>query len=427
MRCSINFSNSQEANVYIANLVEKFGAFHMAKPNKIFIPSMLNEYISQLIPGAAKLPPTDSFPSYRADSKDEVPVKPKSEPIKFHRQEYKPSVNGSKLTELRQRNLFELKSAPTRRNSLPILCHSLPRNSTPLRRKSTRSAANMSQERVLTVDLTFTDDESVNEAPNLKRTSAQIDDTEEPPAKHPRLSNDATEIKLERTEQNNVSGPALIEVPRNEVSFADDEQTNRLEHLKLNMNQSVNSFTAALDEICSMNDTLKRDLQFVEAQREADIKELDHRNANLLEQIEELKKEKEGLLQTSTDAHGQEITKLKQTHAQEIEGLREKMETEWEKKLKAEIQTLNAAHELEMARMRLRYTDRISKLQAEKGQSNGQTERGHELAVEQMKQEYLKMIDDAKMKKFCVVCRQSKLLDLYVCGWECQKKMIIER
>lgn len=406
--------NSQEANVYIANIIDKYGAFHFAKPNKRFEPEMLHEYITQLIPGAVQASNTSfiAYPSYRADahSTDESSATPKLETLKTR---VNASVSSTKSMKTRQRKLFELKSAPSRR--MTFACDTAPVNDEPL-----------------TVDLTFTDDENTASAAstsNLKRTATQASITDEPNAKHARHTYDDIMVKSENIhlKTDNSTESPLNEVPTNELSYVDGDQSTRLENLKLNIRHAVLNVTTELDSIFHLNETLKKDLQLVKTQREADNKQLTERNVSLLTQLEHLKNEMDNQLQASKDAHRQEITELQEIHAKEMSKLTETMETKWEKKLKTELQTLDAAHELEMARMRLRYTNKIAIIQAQNGNVNGNSVAESSHAMEQLKQEHLQMIDDAKKKKFCAVCHQSKLLDLYVCGLECQTKILMVR
>lgn len=322
------------------------------------------------------------------------------------------------------------------------------------RRVSRRDVAAVDLGDLLTVDLTdiISSDDEVTRVQNTKRTRADIDDVQ-PAAKQPRLmaqNESELGIKIEQIKNEN-DAIELISVDNqaaNTINSADESISNgneSAEERKLfqnisanesivfdnnganldvsivreNVNNSVVNFKLAFDQICDLNEKLEKTLNDAETERN----ELNEQNTILLAQIEELKNETNKAKELK-EIHDKEIADLKQLHAKELQTKIDAIETEFEQKLKKELNILREAQEVELARMRLRYTGKITALKMENQTLNVANDKCAEIerAMEQCKNDYLVLIEDAKKKKFCAACGKSKPLDLYVCDVECQRK-----
>lgn len=194
---------------------------------------------------------------------------------------------------------------------------------------------------------------------------------------------------------------------------------NDVDPLNLNqfkgfMNSSMQNLTLAFDRVYELNVKLEKKLKDCQAKRETDVKELEERNTNLLQQIEQLenKMNKKNVTLKETE---QKCSQLEVQHARRLANL----ESQWETNLKNQLRIINDSHEVELSRFRVRYARKMLFL----NKDNRRLIAEHGNITDKMNEELVSAVNDAKHKKFCLACDKAKPSDIYVCDMECQQRL----
>ena len=131
-------------------------------------------------------------------------------------------------------------------------------------------------------------------------------------------------------------------------------------------NSSLQHFTEGFDRICKNNDKMKKRLIDLEKKHQLEVKILKETNTKVIHESVQLNAEMKNQIEALNETHNRKIIELKEENQKLIEQ--------------------------------------------------------QKLAMEQCKQEYLQLIEDAKRNKYCIGCGNPKQLDIYVCNIECQKR-----
>lgn len=383
--------------MYIENIRKKFGSFVFAQPRTGFVPALLDRYIRIAIPGFVNFrngntAATASNLSHQNDSIDERPV--------------------DNIPESDDEMCFEPK----------------------LEDHTYISKLKVGQ--ILTVDLTEdneTDEDSVGQTPSMPTLEDSDDD--EPRAKQSRLTNDNSDGSDIKSDASDITITTSAVDKQDNMDFYNEMPTSNsinfenVSTWRQNINNSMQTFADSVDGICQINTNLEMALKESEARHHLALEGLEGINATLLVEVGKLTNELNSQNETLKKEHDLELTQLKEKHAQQLLEQKEKWEKQSEKFLKDQLRVSNEAHDMELARNRKRYTDKIIKLQ---GQSQikakehcllmAKKDDERQKALDDCKMEYTQRIENAKNHKYCKGCDMEGPIDFYVCGIGCQQR-----
>lgn len=373
--------------MYIENIRKKFGSFVFAQPRTGFTPALLDHYIRQTIPGIVNFRNgnTDEIASNSSHQNDSTPES--DDEIHFE-----PKLEDHAYTKLKPGQ-------------------------------------------TLTVDLTEendTDEESIGQGPSMPMLEESDDD--EPRAKQCRLTDDSNGSDIKTDASDIITTASDVDEEENMDFYNEMPAMNSINFdivstWRQNINNSMQTFADSFDGICQINTKLEMTLKESEEKHHLTVQGLEGVNATLLAQVSELTNQLNTQNETLKKTHELELAQLKEKQAQELLAQKEVYEKQKEKLLKDQMRIINEAHDIELARNRKRYTDRIIKLQEQnqiKSKEHclliAKKDEEHQKALNDCKTEYAQRIENAKNHKYCKGCDVEVPMDFYVCGIGCQQR-----
>lgn len=212
-----------------------------------------------------------------------------------------------------------------------------------------------------------------------------------------------------------------------------NHDTETVSACKEDLGKCMQNITGIVNNVFDLNVKLEEKMRDLEEKHEIEIKAAQKKHAYLSAQLSRQSSEMEDKIELMKREHYLEIIELKEEHNQSLLKVADETKEKWQSKLKNqqtllnetenEISLLKTRHEKDIARYEKNRKQIITESYELIARKNEEKDQAVAEAREKCWRECSAMIEDAKVKKYCVGCGAGKPLDLfYVCNAECQRR-----